>query len=141
MVQNIIKQELQEAIIAGEKALESLILAREKLNSAKSWGLFDLFGGGLLSSAIKHSKMDEAASYIEDAKQAMQIFQRELQDVNVPLDVKMEVGGFLAFADFFFDGVIVDYIVQSKISDAKEQIEDAIFRVESLLVELKAQYE
>ena len=85
--------------------------------------------------------MNEASSYIEDAKQLMQIFQRELQDINVPLDVKMEVGGFLSFADFFFDGFIVDYMVQSKISDAREQIEDAIFRVESLLVELKAQYE
>ena len=141
MAQNIIKQELQEAIAAGEKALESLILAKEKLNSAKSWGLFDLFGGGFLTSAIKHSKMDEAASYIEDVKQAMQRFQRELQDIKVPLDVKMEVGGFLAFADFFFDGIIADYMVQSKISDAKEQIEDAICRVDRLVNELKAQDE
>lgn len=141
MANEIIKRELQEAIKAGEQALKSLKAAREKLNSAKNWGMFDMFGGGFLSSVIKHSKMDDASVYIEDAKHSIQIFQRELQDINVPLDVKMEVGGFLSFADFFFDGFIVDYMVQSKISDSKEQIEDAIFRVESLLIELKAQYE
>lgn len=38
MTNEVMKRELQEAITAGEQALESLKTAREKLNSAKSWG-------------------------------------------------------------------------------------------------------
>lgn len=51
----------------------------------------------------------------------------------------MEVGSFLSFADFFFDGFVADYLVQSKISDAKGQVSDAIRRVEQILRDLKSQ--
>ena len=64
-------------------------------------------------------------------------FQKELKDVNVPLDLRIEIGSFLSFADFFFDGFVADYLVQSKITEAKAQISDAIFRVEQILGELK----
>lgn len=42
-----------------------------------------------------------------------------------------------AICRFFFDGFVVDYLVQSKISDAKEQVSDAIYRVEQIMNELK----
>ena len=74
---------------------------------------------------------------MESAKSDLKRFQRELKDVNIPLDLRMEVGSFLSFADFFFDGFVADYLVQSKISEAKEQVSDAIIRVEQILDELK----
>lgn len=43
-------------------------------------------------------------------------------------------------ADFFFDGIIADWMVQSRINDAREQIEDARVRVEQVLAELKRWY-
>ena len=137
MSNEIMRREMKEAIDAGERALRSLRNAQEKLNSAGNWGLFDMFGGGLFSTMMKRSKMDNATRLMEDAKRDLKQFQRELRDVNVPLDLKMEVGSFLSFADFFFDGFVADYLVQSKISDAKEQVSDAIIRVEQILNELK----
>ena len=128
---------MKEAIDSGERALSSLRMAQEKLNSAGNWGLFDMFGGGLFSTIIKRSKMDDASELMETAKLDLKRFQKELKDVNVPLDMRMEVGSFLSFADFFFDGFVADYLVQSKISDAKEQVSDAIIRVEQILNELK----
>ena len=122
---------------AGERALTSLRNAQEKLNSAGNWGLFDMFGGGLFSTIMKRSKMDDAQQLMEAAKSDLKRFQRELKDVNIPLDLRMEVGSFLSFADFFFDGFVADYLVQSKISEAKEQVSDAIIRVEQILNELK----
>ena len=74
---------------------------------------------------------------MEAAKTDLKRFQRELKNVNIPLDLRMEVGSFLSFADFFFDGFVADYLVQSKISEAKEQVSDAIIRVEQILNELK----
>ena len=128
---------MKEALDAGERALSSLRNAQEKLNSAGNWGLFDMFGGGLFSTIMKRSKMDDAQQLMEAAKTDLKRFQRELKDVNIPLDLRMEVGSFLSFADFFFDGFVADYLVQSKISEAKEQVSDAIIRVEQILKELR----
>ena len=137
MSNEIMRREMKEAMDAGERALSGLRMAQEKLNSAGNWGLFDMFGGGLFSTIMKRSKMDDAQSLMETAKSDLKRFQKELRDVNVPLDLKMEVGSFLSFADFFFDGFVADYLVQSKISDAKEQVSDAIYRVEQIMNELK----
>ena len=41
-----IEKEKREAIEAGRRALNSLSAAKENLNSAKNWGLVDMFGGG-----------------------------------------------------------------------------------------------
>ena len=133
------RREMQEAIIAGERALSSLRSAHEKLNSAGNWGLFDMFGGGLFSTIMKRSKMSDAQNLMENAKSDLLRFQRELKDVNIPFDLRMEVGSFLSFADFFFDGFVADYLVQTKISDAKTQVSDAIYKVERILDELKKQ--
>ena len=137
MSNEIMRREMKEALDAGERALSSLRKAQEKLNSAGNWGLFDMFGGGLFSTIMKRSKMDDAQQLMEAAKTDLKRFQRELKDVNIPLDLRMEVGSFLSFADFFFDGFVADYLVQSKISEAKEQVSDAIVRVEQILNELK----
>ena len=67
----------------------------------------------------------------------MKIFQRELSDLCLSVDLRMEVGGFLSFADFFFDGLVADYLVQSKIASAREQVEDAIVVVTDTLDVLK----
>ena len=136
------KKEIQEAIAAGERALNSLYAAQDKLKSARGWGMIDLFGGGFLTDMVKHSKMNDASRYMEDAKRHLQIFQRELNDVNMSLNLRMEVGGFLSFADFFFDGVVADYLVQSKIASAREQVEDAIIIVNNILSKLRvSEYE
>lgn len=130
-------KEIEEAIVAGERALNSLYAAQDKLKSARGWGMIDLFGGGFLTDMVKHSKMNEASRYMEDAKRHLQVFQREINDVNMSLDLRMEVGGFLSFADFFFDGVVADYLVQSKIASAREQVEDAIIIVNNILSKLR----
>ena len=106
---------MKEAMDAGERALATLKSAQEKLNSASNWGVFDMFGGGLFSTIMKRSKMTDAQNLMETAKMDLKLFQKELKDVNVPLDLRIEVGSFLSFADFFFDGFVADYLVQSKI--------------------------
>lgn len=131
------KQEIREAIEAGNQALRSLREAREHLSGAKGWGIWDMLGGGFLSTMLKHSKMEDAQSSMQQANQDLERFRRELQDVDVPAGIRIEVGNFLTFADFFFDGIIADVMVQSKINDAAEQVEDAICHVEDILKTLR----
>lgn len=135
MNQDII--EIREAIVAGERALNSLYAAQNKLKSARGWGIFDMMGGGLLSDLMKHSRMNDASGYMEEARRDLEVFKRELADVSTSYNLRMDVDGFLTFADFFFDGLIADYLVQTKISQARGQVEEAIVKVSQILAELK----
>ncbi len=130
------RRETEEAINAAEDALYHLYLARKKLGSAGNWGLFDIFGGGVISGFIKHSKMSDAESEISEARNSLQRFSKELRDVSGYSSIHIDE--FLTFADFVFDGVLVDMWVQSKISKAKEQCDDAIVRVSQIKSELEA---
>lgn len=129
-------KEIQEAIQAANHALACLRQADAYLQSAKNWGLFDMLGGGALTTFFKHSKMDDARYEMERAKRALQSFRKELADVDQRLHLSLEIGGFLTFADYFFDGLIADWLVQSKIQDAKAQVENAIIQVRQIREDL-----
>ena len=53
----MMEREIQEALTAGENALQSLYAASEQLDSARNWGIVDLLGGGFFTDLIKHSKI------------------------------------------------------------------------------------
>lgn len=133
-----IHKETQEAIQAGERALSSLRAAQKELSSAKNWGIFDMLGGGLISTFIKHDKMDNAQEYLERAKYDLNSFSKELRDINMSLNLNIDTHDFLNFADWFFDGLLVDWLVQDRINEAREQVDEAIRRVESVVAQLRA---
>ena len=56
--------------------MNSLRTARENLNSAKNWGLVDMFGGGFFTTMLKHSKMDQAKQNMEQAKYDLRNFSK-----------------------------------------------------------------
>lgn len=132
-----LEQEKREAIEAGQRALRSLQRAKENLNSAGNWGLVDMFGGGFFTTMIKHSKMDQAKQNMEEAKYNLRSFSKELNDVNMACNLNIDTGDFLTFADYFFDGFFVDWLVQDKINNAKSQVEEAIRRTEAILRQLQ----
>ena len=129
--------EINEAIMAGERALEALKQAQNDLGTARIAGVVDLIGGGFLTSLFKHSKMDDARRDIEHAKYELKQFSDELDDVQDLQHMNIDVGGFLTFADFFFDGLIADFFVQSKINEARRQVAEAISRVEDIIRKLR----
>lgn len=131
------EKEVREAIQAGQEALKFLNDARECLDSAGNWGLLDMFGGGFISTLVKHSKMKDAEELVQQAREALKRFQRELMDVDNVAEFHIEMGDFLSFADYFFDGIIADWLVQSRISDAKKQVDNAIRKVNYILGQLQ----
>ena len=78
-----VEKEKREAIEAGQRALNNLHTARENLNSAKNWGLVDMFGGGFFTTMMKQSRMDQAKRNMDLAKLALRNFSKELKDVNI----------------------------------------------------------
>ena len=132
-----IEKEKREAIEAGRRALNSLYTAKENLNSAKNWGLADMFGGGFFTTMLKHSKMDQAKQNMEKAKYDLRSFSKELNDVNMACNLNINTGDFLSFADYFFDGFVVDWVIQDRINNARRQVEEAIRRTESIVNQLQ----
>ena len=132
-------KERQEAIDAGKKALSSLRKAKEQLASARGWGDFDIVGGGLLSSLVKHSHMDDAQQFIHAAKYDLQNFHKELTDLNEFDDINLDTQDFWGFADILFDGLIADFTVQNRIAKAQTAVDQAIAKVEDILKKLEEQ--
>ena len=56
--------------------------------------------------------MDQAKRNMEQAKYDLRNFSRELNDVNMVCNLNIDTGDFLSFADYFFDGFVVDWVVQ-----------------------------
>ena len=125
-------KEYQEAIRAGEEAKRALAKALQSLDSAKGWSTFDMLGGGMITTAIKHSRLDDARETIHQAQNSLRHFQEELLDIDNHFHSQLQFGGMLTFADYFFDGIVVDWIVHGKITDCYRQTtetKEAVIRV------------
>ncbi len=131
-------REIDEAIRAGERALDSLHEAQRQLHSAGNWGLVDIFGGNTISGIMKHMKVNNAGRYIDNARRDLEIFRDELGDIRDIEHLNVDISGFLTFADFFFDGFVADLFVQSRIREGERQVKEAIRRVEEILRNLRA---
>jgi len=131
------KKELREAIAAGDAAYATAGQVLDSLNSAEGWGTFDLLGGGLLSDIAKHSHLDNAQAQVEYLQGQLRRFKTELADVTVSADIKVNIDGFLGFADFFFDGLFADWAVMDKISQSKMRVMDTVDQIENLLRHLE----
>ncbi|WP_443143256.1 hypothetical protein [Pseudalkalibacillus sp. R45] len=110
-----------------------------ELEKAKGWGTLDMFGGGVISGAIKHNHIDQATEYIHQAQTRMRHFQKELADINDEVDIHIDIPGLLKFADFFFDGLIADWMVQGRIDDSLQQTKTQYRKISSLVSDLKEQ--
>ncbi|MFB0971731.1 MAG: hypothetical protein GX666_01470 [Tissierellia bacterium] len=133
-----INLEIQEAINAADDALLYLKEAEKFAKSAGNWGMFDILGGGFFATMIKREKMEDVEKNISKAQKAIEVLNLELKDLETIIDVNIETGDFLTFADYFFDGFIADFMVQEKINNAIKQIENAILNIEELKISLES---
>ena len=134
-------QEIEEVLQEAEPALHYLNETFNQLQSAESWGTFDMIGGGLLVTSIKHGKIDEARLGISKAQFYLDNLSRELRDVVLPtqLNESIDIGDFNSFGDYIFDGLIFDFIVQEKISKSKSHVQRVYLQVSTIEHMLKNQ--
>lgn len=130
-------KELHEAVDAGQSALFMAKNVLSGLDSAESWGTWDLFGGGLLADLAKHEELDNAQAMIEKLQVQLRRFRTELTDVKIDANVQISVEGFARFADFFFDGLFADWAVMDRISQAQSQVRKTKGQIENVLRQLR----
>ncbi|MYL18404.1 hypothetical protein GLW04_00795 [Halobacillus litoralis] len=132
------RTEIEEAIQAGEDAHKALETASGYLTKAENWGMVDMFGGGLLSTAVKHSKMDEAEEAVHTAQQHLRKFANEMADIGEFTHADLRISEGWTIADYFLDGLIVDLFVQDKIQKSHEEVRKIRKQTHDSLVDLES---
>lgn len=122
MKANII--EIDEAIKAGEEALKAIENTINELEKSEGWGVSDILGGGFLTTSVKYSHVDEAGRYAEEAQRTLGRFKREMSDITMITGTEIAIGTFENFADYFFDGLIFDWVVQSEIGKSLDAVKN-----------------
>lgn len=104
--------------------------ALDALGSARGWGLWDILGGGFLSTLIKHGHMDDAEAHIREAQR--------LLEMAGPLNAQArrlfqeKDHRFARLADWLFDGTMSDLYMQSCIADRRHAVERMLEQVKRL---------
>ena len=131
-------KEIQEALRAGQAALDTTNSILSSLDSAEGWGTWDLLGGGLLSDIAKHSHLDDAQKQVEQLQVQLRRLKTELTDVTIHADIQVSIDGFLSFADYFFDGLFADWAVLDKINQSQTQVRSTKSQIEHVIDRLTA---
>ena len=126
---------VQRALSMVQEAEYQLMQAQDKLSSARNWGIWDLLGGGLISTLVKHGKTDDANACIREAGRLMERVQDMLPDVYVG-EAPVDEGGFGRVADVLFDGLFADMYMQGRINDQPEAVDEMLQRVRRVEREL-----
>lgn len=103
------------------------------LRKASNWGIVDILGGGMFTTIMKHNNLSKARSLISQAEVEMnnlydQLDERERRVVIGDADIHC----LLTIADFLYDGLLSDILVQKRIGDIKNKVSYVIDQVEEI---------
>lgn len=125
-------REIKNAIVAGNEAFNQFNQALMYLDKAQKIGFADLLGGGLFISIWKMNRIKKANECIEKAKQALVILNDNIDSDSID-DFKIDTDGLLALTDMIINNPISDGIIQVKIGNTIEEINDCMDKIESVI--------
>jgi hypothetical protein len=122
------RRELDEAEQAAQAAWNALGAAEDAMGSASRWSTYDtFFGGGIFSSAVKHSYLDEAAEAASEADRCLALLRIKLADApGMQLTAAhIAVHGLTRFVDIWLDNVLTDLAIRDRIAQTRRNVTDA----------------
>lgn len=133
------QKEIEEAVCVGRLSYDISCQILEDLDKAKNWSTMDILGGGILADIVKHDNLNKAQDKIKMLQDSLRNFRTELADVKERIsgDIHIEIGEFLYFADFFFDGIFTDWMVYDKITKSKDRAEQTSGQIRNVLNQLE----
>lgn len=132
------QKEIRQACAAGEKAATVARNILSKLSKAGNWNTVDMWlDGGLVSHMAKHSHLDDAQNLVCTLQEHLRKFTTELADIQIQADLQVNIEGFWRFADYFFDGLFVDWRIREQITESQDAVSDVLSKVDSALSKLK----
>ncbi len=134
-------KELNEAKAAAQEVIARIDNAISSLNSASSWGIFDILGGGFIASLIKREKIKGANADIQEMSASLNALNKELADVNMHLPEEVsDTLGDNAF-DIWFDNIFTDIRVQGEIKESLNKLKEFRESIVYLIADLDAEIE
>lgn len=116
----------REAYDAGCVAGDHLARAAGLLGDAGTWATWDTFGGGgMLTDAMKYSKLDHAATVLRSADEALAAFNRGLAEVGAPAVAGVRVDTGSRTFDVWFDNIFSDIAAHGRIQQLTAQVDRA----------------
>lgn len=110
-------KELKEAKEAANQVIIRIDAGLNQLKSASSWGIFDILGGGLISSLVKRNKIGQANYSLEEISSSLKALNKELSDVDISLPDAIPDRLSDELFDLVFDNIFTDIRVQGEIKE------------------------
>ncbi|WMJ77606.1 MULTISPECIES: hypothetical protein [unclassified Sedimentibacter] len=128
--------EIDEAIKAGEDALDYIEKTIKELENAQNWGDGDGMIGKIINPSAKYEHVDKAGQYAEYTQRSLGRFKRELSDIKMITGKRIAIGIFDAFSDYFYDGLIFDWVVQSDIGKSLDAVKNTKNHIDKAMSKL-----
>lgn len=124
--------ELNEARQAAEQVLSLIETAADQFKRARSWGTWDLLGGGLISGMAKRARIDDANRTLADLQTALDCLAAELADVGTTAPGGPSQTSYDYVVDLCFDNIWTDWRVQGEINRALDELTDLWDKVSAI---------
>lgn len=133
-------RETDEALVASEAAQRAAEPALEQLAKARSWGTWDMLGGGVFISAMKHRRVDESLEHVQRLNAALVRLRTEASQVRFDLQIPggLEVGSTARLLDTWFDNIFSDWRMQDRIETMQLRVRDVMQHVVAVHAQLQA---
>lgn len=126
------QQELLDAKNQAELVLSLIDQALSKLNTAKNWGIYDIFTGGMFSSMIKRGHLRDVNDLLDNIDQQLYKLNAELDDIEVNSIDGFSVDTVSEVLDVWLDNIFTDISVQNDIQKVRQQLEELSTQIDDL---------
>ena len=132
-------QKKTDALCVLDRLVPLVFDAEKRLSHARNWSFIDVLGGGFFVDIFKYLNIGRAKNSMDEADRLLRELSSILGGMEIPVDYRMELGGFATFADFVFDGFIIsDVYMAGKILSSLEQVRELKKRLVALQVQLQS---
>ena len=128
---------LDQARAHAQRAIRQLGRSEGELEKARGWGFWDLLGGGLVTTLVKHSHVDSGSKHVETAREHLKRLRAELAKLSIEESIAVGLEPINKVADVFLDG-IYDWFAQSKIVRSRDGVRAALQKTRRVEAELEA---
>ena len=124
------KHEALTLIAESRRLLEK---ALSVLSQAKSFGVWDLLGGGLVSGIGKYTKLNEVRRCVDEAQFKLKSLRKYLDDWDLCGTPSLnEFGSMMQTLDVILDCFGADVMVQMEMADWQRELQIMIVKLDTL---------
>jgi hypothetical protein len=129
---------MQKALKLADAAQQSLSDLRGKVGSASRWSTYDLFGGGMIATAIEHRRLDEAQDAAAEADYHLAQLRTGLADLHgtMPTFPLLAISERTKLVDMWTDNIFTDMAVHDRITQAGQNVDHSLQAVQEVLEQL-----